>query len=140
MAKKLSLEGIKLSDIKEKKTDVSKLLSTLQKEKAEFTKEAIKDIEQQIATREQIHKEVLEELEKIKIELNNLMLSTSDMEEQEKQRIRQKQTDIEQLKVKEIIDKWKDIALLKKELRERMQEFKEKESKTEMMAKLLEEQ
>lgn len=136
MAKKISLEGIQLSDIKEK-TDVSKLLSTLQKEKVEFTKEAIEDIEKQIITREQIHTEVLKELEQIKIELNNLILSTSDMEEQEKQRIRQKQTDIEQLKVKEIIDKWKDIALLKKELRERIQDFKEKESKTEMMGQLL---
>lgn len=137
MAKKISIEGIELKDI-EKGTDVSKLLATLQKEKVEFTKEAVDDIEQQIRQREQLHKEVLEGFEKIKIELNNLMLSTSDMEEQEKARIRQKQAELEQFKVQETIDKWKDIALLKKELRERIQEFKEKESRTEMLGKLLE--
>ncbi|MBW2969081.1 hypothetical protein KY314_03110 [Candidatus Woesearchaeota archaeon] len=137
MAKKISLEGIKLTEPTSDKS-ASKLISTLQKEKVEFTKEAVEDIQAQIKQREQLHKEVIEGFENIKIELNNLMLSTADMEEQEKARIRQKQADLEQFKVQETIDKWKDIALLKKELRERIQEFKEKESRTEMMTKLLE--
>jgi hypothetical protein len=136
--KKFAIEDIKLTELKKGKTDVSKILSTLQKEKVEFTKEAVEDIEAQIEQREKLHKEVISSFEKIKIELNNLMMATSDMEEQEKARIRQKQADLEQYKVQETIDKWKDIALLKKELRERIQDFKEKESKTEMMGKLLE--
>ena len=135
---KFSIDKIKVPSLTKKK-DVSELLNDLQQNKVSLTKESVVDIQQQIELREQMHQEVLDEIEKIKNKLSNILLSSSDMEEQEKARIRQKQVDLDQFKVKEKLDKWKDIALLKKELRDRLKEFKETEIKTQMMSDLLEE-
>jgi hypothetical protein len=135
---KFSIDKIKVPALGRKK-DVSELLNDLQKNKVSLTKESVVDIQQQIELREQMHQEIVAEVEKIKNKLSNILLSSSDIEEQEKARIRQKQVDLDQFKVKEKLDKWKDIAILKKELRDRLKEFKETEIKTQMMSDLLEE-
>ncbi|MBW2985931.1 hypothetical protein KY333_01035 [Candidatus Woesearchaeota archaeon] len=135
---KFSIDKIKVPSLSKTK-DVSEVLDAMQKDKVALTKEAVMDIQEQIQLREQLHEQVLQETEGIKMQLSNLILSTSDMEEQEKARLRQKQIELDQFKVKEKIDKWKDIAILKKELRDRLKEFKETESRTQMMSDLLEE-
>ncbi|MBW2973484.1 hypothetical protein KY346_03775 [Candidatus Woesearchaeota archaeon] len=136
--KKFSIDKIKVPSLKKEK-DVSKVLEAMQQDKVNLTKEAVMDIQGQIQLREELHSQILSEADKIKTSLSNLILSTSDMEEQEKARIRQKQIELDQFKVKEKIDKWKDIAILKRELRDRLKEFKETESKTQMVSELLEE-
>ena len=113
-------------------------MNDLQQNKVSLTKESVSDIQEQILLREQLHLQILDEMDKIKLQLSNILLSNSEIEEQEKARIRQKQVDLEQFKVREKIDKWKDIAILKKELRDRLKEFKETESKTQLMTELLE--
>lgn len=133
-----SIDNIKIPSLAKKK-DVSEVLETMQKDKVALTKEAVLDIQEQIQLREQLHEQILQEIEGIKMQLSNLILSTSDMEEQEKARLRQKQIELDQFKVKEKIDKWKDLAILKKELRDRLKEFKETERRTQMMSDLLEE-
>ncbi|MBW3004845.1 hypothetical protein KY310_03355 [Candidatus Woesearchaeota archaeon] len=135
---KFSIDQIKVPSLSRKK-EVSELLNDLQQNKVSLTKESVSDIQEQIILREQLHLQILDEMDKIKLQLSNMLLSSSDIEEQEKARIRQKQVDIEQFKIKEKIDKWKDIAILKKELRDRLKEFKETESKTLLMSELLEE-
>ena len=135
---KFSIDKIKVPSLARKK-DVSEVLDTLQKDKVALTKEAVLDIQEQIQLRDQLHEQILREADGIKTQLSNLILSTSDMEEQEKARLRQKQIELDQFKVKEKIDKWKDIAILKKELRDRLREFKETESRTQMMSDILEE-
>ncbi|MBW3002686.1 hypothetical protein KY338_06020 [Candidatus Woesearchaeota archaeon] len=135
---KFSIDQIKIPSLSRKK-EVSELLNDLQQNKVSLTKESVSDIQEQILLREQLHIQILDELDKIKLQLSNVLLSSSDIEEQEKARIRQKQVDIEQFKIREKIDKWKDIAILKKELRDRLKEFKETESKTQLMSELLEE-
>ena len=136
---KFSIDKIKIPALGKVKKDVSQLLNDLQQNKVSLTKESVSDIQEQIILREELHGQILQEMDKIKLQLSNILLSSSDIEEQEKARIRQKQVELEQFKVREKLDKWKDIALLKKELRERIQEFKEKESRTIMLSKLLEE-
>lgn len=131
-----SLDKIKIPSLKKEKS-ISEILNTSQQNKVNLTKEAVSDIHEQILLREQIHLQALDEMDKIKLQLSNMLLG-SDIDEQEKSRIRQKQVDLEQFKVQEKIDKWKDIAILKKELRDRLKEFKETESKTQLMADLLE--
>jgi hypothetical protein len=135
---KFSIDQIKIPALSRKK-EVSELLNDLQQNKVSLTKESVSDIQEQILLREQLHLQILDEMDKIKLQLSNVLLSSSDIEEQEKARIRQKQVDIEQFKIREKIDKWKDIAILKKELRDRLKEFKETESKTQLMSELLEE-
>ena len=134
---KFSIDKIKVPSLSQKK-DVSEVLDAMQKDKVALTKEAVLDIQEQILIREQLHEQILKETDGIKTQLSNLILSTSDMEEQEKARLRQKQIELDQFKVKEKIDKWKDIAILKKELRDRLKEFKETESRTQMMSDILE--
>jgi len=134
---KFSIDQIKIPALSRKK-DISELLNDLQKNKVSLTKESVSDIQEQILLREQLHLQILEEMDKIKLQLSNILLSNSEIEEQEKARIRQKQVDLEQFKIREKIDKWKDIAILKKELRDRLKEFKETESKTQLMSELLE--
>ena len=135
---KFSIDKIKIPSLN-KEVNVSELLNAVQQNKVSLTREAVSDIQAQIQLREQLHLQILDELDSVKTQLSNMILSTSNMEEQEKSRLRQKQIELEQFKVKEKIDKWKDIAILKRELRDRLKEFKETESKTEMMSKLLEE-
>lgn len=134
---KFSIDQIKIPSLSRKK-EVSELLNDLQQNKVSLTKESVSDIQEQILLREQLHLQILDEMDKIKLQLSNILLSNSEIEEQEKARIRQKQVDLEQFKVREKIDKWKDIAILKKELRDRLKEFKETESKTQLMTELLE--
>ena len=136
---KFSIDKIKIPALGKVKKDVSQLLNDLQQNKVSLTKESVSDIQEQIILREQLHLQILDEMDKIKLQLSNILLSSTDIEEQEKARIRQKQVDLEQFKIKEKIDKWKDIAILKKELRDRLKEFKETESKTELLSELLEE-
>jgi len=136
---KFSIGNIKIPALGKVKKDVSQLLNDLQQNKVSLTKESVSDIQEQIILREQLHLQILDEMDKIKLQLSNILLSSTDIEEQEKARIRQKQVDLEQFKIKEKIDKWKDIAILKKELRDRLKEFKETESKTELLSELLEE-
>jgi len=135
---KFSIDKIKIPALG-KKRDVSQLLNDLQQNKVSLTKESVSDIQEQIILREELHGQILQEMDKIKLQLSNILLSSSDIEEQEKARIRQKQVELEQFKVREKLDKWKDIAILKKELRDRLKEFKETESKTELLSELLEE-
>ena len=45
--------------------------------------------------------------------------------------------ELEEVRIQEEINNWRDIALLKKELRERVKEFKEKERRIEMIDKIL---
>lgn len=135
---KFSIDQIKIPSLSRKK-EVSELLNDLQQNKVSLTKESVSDIQEQILLREQLHLQILDEMDKIKLQLSNILLSNSEIEEQEKARIRQKQVDLDQFKIREKIDKWKDIAILKKELRDRLKEFKETESKTQLMTELLEE-
>ncbi len=135
---KFSIDKIKIPALG-KKRDVSQLLNDLQQNKVNLTKESVSDIQEQILLREELHGQILQEMDNIKLQLSNILLSSTDIEEQEKARIRQKQIDLEQFKVREKLDKWKDIAILKKELRDRLKEFKEIESKTELLSELLEE-
>ena len=58
----------------------------------------------------------------------------------EKNLLRTKKIEISEIQMKEKIDSWKDIALLKRELREQEQELSEKQERIESITKLLDDQ
>jgi len=123
-------------------TDIESLSSS----KVESLKEVISEIEDLIKERETLSLSFIKEAEKMKTSINNFLLENAPKGEndsefaRERAELRKKQMDISELQLNERVGSWRDIALLKKELREREKDFREKQSRTEMLSKILEEE
>lgn len=119
--------------------DSQDILKLLQQEKIGILKPAIDDIIDLIRMRQELNDEIFNDVDKIKIDINNFVHDLGDnMNTAQQLQLRQKQVEIEEVKIQEKINCWRDIAALKKELRERLKEFKDKESKAGMLDSLLE--
>jgi hypothetical protein len=116
-------------------------IKDINKGKISSLKESIKEIESMIVRREKVSKELNEEADKIKMQMENLLLS-SDLQDSDSVReqlaFRQKQVEISELQLNEKINCWRDIAQLKKELRENQRELSEKQMRVDMLNKILE--
>ena len=81
----------------------------------------------------------------MKANIHNFLLENAPKGEddseftRERAELRKKQIEISELQLNEKINCWRDVALLKKELRENTKELSEKESRAEMIGKILEE-
>jgi|SRR3989338_7904101 len=120
-------------------------LQEVGKDKIEPLKEAIKEIEALINSRNKLSREVLSEAEAIKMDINNFISNTGSGRRiddvaflRDQLALKQKQVEVSELQLKEKIDCWKDVTNLKKELRERKKELKERESRIDMLNKILE--
>jgi hypothetical protein len=114
------------------------LFKALQDEKVDSIKDIIEDIQALMVQREALHKEILRDVDQVKMDINNFVTSLADSTNTKEQlMMRQKQVEIDEVKIQEKVNKWRDIADLKKELRERIREFKEKEAKASMFDGLL---
>jgi cell division protein YceG involved in septum cleavage len=115
------------------------------KEKIEAIKESITEIESLIDGRETLSKEIFTEGEKLKTEINNYLMEKKVHEDpndmidpKEKVELRKKKIEISELQLNEKVSCWKDVALLKKELRERQRELNDKLGRIEALDKILE--
>ncbi len=132
-------------EIPEKPLTTEKLVvDNLGKEKIEALKKSIKDLNELVKERELLSKKFLQESENIKTEINNFLIENENIKGfeksdliREKNLMRNKKIEISELQLKEKIDCWKDISLLKKELRENEQELSEKESRLIELNRLL---
>lgn len=117
------------------------------KEKILALNKSIGEIKTLINERENLSKDVFQEGEKIKTEINNFLLENEgkiiDVDSKdlikEKNDLRHKKIGISEFQLNERINCWKDVALLKKELREKEMELNEKAERMKVMAGLLEE-
>ncbi len=107
-------------------------------------KESIEDLNEMINEREGLSENFIEEGESVKTEINNFLLeneNTTEFEKadlmKEKNQLRAKKIEISEIQMKEKVDAWKDIALLKKELRQQEQELSEKQERVNSITKLL---
>ncbi len=110
-------------------------------------KDSVKDIGILINEREELSENFIKEGESVKTEINNFLLeneNTTEFEKadlmKEKNLLRTKKIEISEIQMKEKIDSWKDVALLKKELRSQEQELSEKEERVNSINKLLDEE
>ena len=137
------------SELQDFDVDVSKsnLGDDLGKEKTESLKKLIKEINELINSRQNLSNEIFAEAEKIKTEINNFLfeneastLSEADKRDavREKGDLRHKKIEISELQLNEKISCWKDIAVLKKELRIYEKELSEREARRESLSKLME--
>ena len=118
------------------------------KEKIEALKNAIEEIKFLVTQRESLSRKITSEVEKIKIDIENFLInSTKDLTNvsadselwKERAGLRQKQVDISELQLTEKVNCWRDVAQLKKELREKQKELSEKEGRVSMLDEILEE-
>mgnify|MGYP001300023386 FL=1 len=111
------------------------------KEKVDSLKKTIAEIEFLIKERESLSRNLINEAESIKIDISNFFVQnpTGVQEIREKIALKQKQVDISELQLNEKISCWQDVAKLKQELRDKQKELTDKESRFDMLDKILEE-
>ena len=111
--------------------------------KVSSLKQTIEEINRMIAEREALSANVFNEGEKLKMQINNFIIENQNNKELEdvkgRNDLRNKQIDVSELQLNEKVSCWKDIAILKKELRDREKELLEKEERSKMLGKILEE-
>lgn len=127
--------------------DTIKIFKDLKKEKLDSLKELISDIEVMISKREVLNKEILKGLDKIRIETSNAILSLNEQQSlttegnSDKLKImselRKKIIELEELKLNEKLNFFRDVSELKKELRLFLREFREKETKQDLLSDLI---
>ena len=130
----------------EKPGNTSDSLENIGKEKLDSLKQSIEEVNELIVSREKLSKKIFEEAEKEKRAIDNILLeveaknNVSEIDDvREKIAFRQKRVELSELQLNEKVSSWKDIALLKKELREKQRELNEKQGRLDMFGKILEE-
>ena len=111
------------------------------KEKIDSLKQLIKELEGLIVEREKMSKEILKEGDSMKADINKFITENkvvSPEDARDRNGLRQKQIEISELQLNERVTSWKDVALLKKELRDRQKELTDKEDRINMFDKILE--
>lgn len=115
-------------------------------EKVDALKDSIIELNDMVFNREKLSKEVINDGEGIKMEITNflgenkLVNPEDPVEVQERSALRRKKVDICELQLNEKVGCWRDIALLKQELRDKQKELSEKESRMNMLNEILEEE
>jgi len=121
-------------------------LSDIGRGKLEALKTSVSEINKMISEREKLSELVFKEAEKMKTEINNFLLENegnfaADLDPRdlvrEKNDLRHKKIQVGELQLNEKISAWKDIALLKKELRETERQLTEKQDRLNTMNRIL---
>ncbi|MFA5142079.1 MAG: hypothetical protein WC471_03840 [Candidatus Woesearchaeota archaeon] len=114
------------------------LLGSLEGIKSTSLKEAIDDLNSMIDERQELSAEIFTDLEKMKVDMSNLIFQLNpETERLEIMNLKKRIFDFDELKVQEKLNNFRDIALLKRELRERQKEFTERESRSGVLDELL---
>ena len=145
LQREISFEQMKIPEISDFSNGNS--IISIGKEKINSLKNSINEIQKLIEEREILSQNFLREGDEIKLEISNFMIenenNTRDITEKdflvEKNALRNKKIEISELQLNEKINCWKDIALLKKELRENERELTEKESRLKEINELMSE-
>ena len=135
--------GIPKKEDSEQIWNTSDGFDSVGKAKLESLKDQIKEIETMVKDRNILSRRFIKEGEKMKTNINNFLLENAPKGEddseftRERAELRKKQMDISELQLNEKVGCWRDIALLKKEMRESMKELNEKESRAAMLGRIL---
>ena len=122
-------------------------IENLGKEKIDSLKNSVKEIQKLVDEREMLSDNFIAEGDEIKLEIGNFLLENEKFSKNvnekdfltEKNSLRNKKIEISELQMKEKIDCWKDIALLKKELRMNEKELSEKQTRLDELNEILKE-
>ena len=118
--------------------ETEKMLADLGDIKANSLKEAILDIKAMVSERQELNSEIFNDIEKMKTEMSNLIFQLNpETHKLEVLNLKKRMFEFDELKVQEKLNNFRDIALLKRELREREKEFRERESRSSVLDELL---
>lgn len=134
--------------IDSKKGDVEKLFNDLKAENVDSVKEVVQDIEFFIKKRIEVNKEIMNHCDKLKLEIDNQTNQFPDINNRLNAQVsgeiikaiselRKKKIEVEEIKISEKLNFFRDVSSLKKELREYVRELKEKESKSSLLDSLI---
>lgn len=110
------------------------------KEKIDALKKTVNEIKELIGEREELSRLIIQEAEKIKIDVNNFLAERKPIDSdglKESIMLKQKQVEVSELQLKEKVSCWQDVAKLKQELREREKDLADKEGRLAMFGKIL---
>jgi len=131
-------------DYKLNDKNVEELFKNRQQDMVGLIEESIQDIQQMIISRGELHDQMLKNLDKIETFINNAMPAQGGASVEEikanqdlMRELLKKKIELAELKSDEELNFWRDQALLKKELREHMKEFRDIKSKTSMLDNLI---
>jgi len=124
--------------------------SEIGKVKVDSLKETILDIKKLIVGRRNLSQDIFNSAEKLKTEINNFLIENSSLKSddpmegrdvsKQKSDLRYKKIEVAELQMNEKVSCWKDVALLKRELREYQGQLLEKENRMEMLKGILEDE
>lgn len=141
----LSKSGIPQNYKLENMWNTSQEFNSVGKAKIDSLKDIVVEIENMIEERKSLSRKFIKEGENMKANIHNFLLENAPKGEndseftRERAELRKKQIEISELQLNEKIGCWRDMSLLKKELRENTKELNEKESRAEMLGKILKE-
>ncbi|MCK4996758.1 hypothetical protein KAS08_00505 [Candidatus Pacearchaeota archaeon] len=121
----------------------SENFSSVGQAKIDSLKDVVTEIKEMIGERNTLSGRFIKEGEAMKSSINNFLLENAPKGEddsefaRERSELRKKQLDISELQLNEKIGCWRDISLLKRELREHNLQINEKTSRAEMLEKIL---
>lgn len=98
-------------------------------------KECIRDIDTLIKVRGGLHQDILRSIESVKSDINSFIMRIDNKTPevlQEIVKLKQQQVNLDQFKLQERVNEWRDIAELKRERRERDLELREIENRAEL--------
>lgn len=120
------------------KKDKKDFKITLSKKNTDSIQGCIDDIEELIKLREELHKELMKDMEKIEVDISNFQIGKeSDMPREEVMLFKEKSIELSESKRKELLDCWRDIAKLKEELRKYKQVLIDKQERENMLNSIL---
>ena len=116
---------------------------SLGKAKLEALETSIDEIKELIDEREELSEEIFNDGEKTKREITNFILANEKADNSMEKEdaligLRQKQVDMTELQLNERVACWKDVAVLKKELRDKEQELTERKERMKALNSILE--
>ena len=115
------------------------------KEKIEALQKSIVEIHDMVKGREKLSTQIISEGESLKSEIEGYLRENEKVQiggadiTKEKNDLRHKKIGVSELQLNEKISCWKDIGLLKKELREYERELTEKQERIKTLNKMMEE-
>jgi chromosome segregation ATPase len=115
------------------------------KEKIEALQKSIVEIHTMVKGRENLSKQIISEGETLKSEIEGYLKENEKFQiggadiTKEKNDLRHKKIEVSELQLNEKISCWKNITLLKKELREYERELTEKQERIKTLNKMMEE-
>ena len=130
-----------LSDLDKKKGSKKPedLLEGITSTKITSLKEAISEIQEAIDFRQKLHIEMLGNIEELKSAINNMTPAMTAENAKIIVEFQKKLIEAEEMKINEKLNCFRDTAELKKELREWIREFRDKENRASLLGDLISE-